>query len=377
MEAYDYLVVGAGFAGSVVAERLATQLAARVLLIDRRRHVGGNAFDRHNDDGILVHEFGPHIFHTNSEMVFRYLSRFTAWRPYEHRVRAHIDGRLVPMPVNLTTVNMIYGWQLTPADLARHFAGVAEPRTPIKSAEDAVVSRIGRDLYERLYLHYTRKQWGVHPGELHPTVTSRLPVRTCADDRYFTDRYQAMPRDGYTAMFTRMLAHPFIDVQLGTDYRDVHRSVRFRRLIFTGPVDEFFGCCFGQLAYRSLRFEHVTCREEWYQPVAVVNYPGQEAFTRITEFKHLTGQHHPYTTIAYEYPCDEGDPFYPVPSAISAARYEQYRQLTAELPGVWFAGRLGTYRYYNMDQVVGQALALFRRVASDRCTKCDPSRLPA
>jgi UDP-galactopyranose mutase len=373
---YDFLIVGAGFAGTVLAERLASQLDARVLLVDRRFHVAGNAYERVDAAGIVVHEYGPHIFHTNSETVFRYLSRFTRWRPYEHRVRASVNGRLVPMPVNLTTVNTIYGWRLTSSDLARHFATVAEPRAAVRNAEDAVVSRIGRDLYERLYRNYSRKQWGVDPSELHAAVTARLPVRTCTDDRYFTDRYQAMPAGGFTRLFERMLAHPRIDLQLGTDYRDVRRSARFRRVIFTGPIDEFFGWRFGRLAYRSLRFEHVTHRTESWQPVAVVNYPGGEAFTRVTEFKHLTAQRHSSTTIGYEYACDEGDPFYPVLSEASAARYAQYRAAAADTPGVHFVGRLGTYRYYNMDQVVAQALTTFRRLGLDRGPECDASSLP-
>lgn len=360
---FDYLIVGAGFAGATIAERLAAHADKRVLVCDRRPHIGGNAFDTYNPDGILIHQYGPHIFHTNSAEVFRYLSRFTDWRPYEHRVRAWVDGQLVPIPINLDTINQLYGTRFTALDLEAYFASVAEPRAAVKSSEDVIVSRVGRDLYEKFFKHYTRKQWGLDPSELDACVTARVPVRTNRDDRYFTDTYQAMPLHGYTRLFERMLHHPNIHVLLNSDYRDVKTLVKFKSLIFTGPVDEYFDYCHGRLPYRSLHFEWRTLDAPRAQAAPVVNYPNDHLYTRVTEFKQLTGQEHPKTALVYEFPRDEGDPYYPVPTAANAAQYAKYRALTEELPHVHFLGRLGTYKYYNMDQVVAQALTLYARLA--------------
>jgi UDP-galactopyranose mutase len=359
---FDYLVVGAGFAGAVVAERMARQFGKKVLVVDRRNHIGGNAYDHFNGDGVLVHRYGPHIFHTNSEQVFNYLSQFTSWRNYEHRVLASVDGKLVPVPINLTTVNELYGLKLTSDQLELFFASRAEPRSHIRTSEDVVVSKVGRDLYEKLFRNYTRKQWGKDPSELDAQVTARIPVRTNSDDRYFTDRYQAMPKLGYTRMFENMLDHPNITLELGCDYRDVIKDVTYRELIYSGPIDEFFHFRFGKLPYRSLRFQHETLPVELLQPVAVINYPNEHAYTRITEFKHLTGQAHPKTSIVYEFPASEGDPYYPVPTPEHAALYKRYAELAAATQGVHFVGRLGTYRYYNMDQVVAQALTLCKQL---------------
>ena len=359
---FDWLVVGAGFAGSVLAERLASQRNESVLIVDRRRHIGGNAYDRYDAAGLLVHQYGPHIFHTNSEPIFAYLSQFTGWRFYEHRVLASVDGQLLPIPINLDTVNRLYGLSLTSDELDAFFAARAEPAADIRTSEDVVVSRVGRDLYEKFFRGYTRKQWGLDPSELDKSVTARVPTRTDRDDRYFTDRFQLMPAEGYTRMFERMLSHPNIKILLQADYRQIRNSIPFRRLIYTGPIDEFFDFRFGKLPYRSLRFDHVTLDETWHQPVAVVNYPQDRAYTRVTEYKHLTGQEHPKTSLTYEFPQAEGDPYYPVPRAENQALYRKYEQLANVLSDVTFVGRLATYRYYNMDQVVGQALANFRRI---------------
>lgn len=359
---FDWLIVGAGFAGSVLAERLASQRDERVLLIDRRPHVGGNAYDRYDDAGVLMHQYGPHIFHTNSEAVFEYLSQFTRWRPYEHRVLAEVDGMLVPIPINLDTVNRLYGLNLDSDQLAQWFASRAEHRDEIKTSEDVVVSTVGRELYEKFFRGYTKKQWGVEPSELDKSVTARVPTRLNHDDRYFSDQFQFMPLHGYTRMFERMLDHPNISVMLQTDFEELRNEVFSRRLIFTGPIDEYFNFRFGKLPYRSLRFEHVTLDEARHQPVAVVNYPQTQAYTRVTEYKHLTGQEHPKTSLTYEFPTDEGDPYYPVPRAENAEIYKRYEKLAIAQQNVWFVGRLATYRYYNMDQVVGQALATFRRI---------------
>ena len=363
---FDFLIVGAGFAGSVLAERLASQLDKKVLVVDRRSHLAGNAYDHHDDAGVLVHKYGPHIFHTNSREVFDYLSRFTAWRPYQHRVRAWIDGQLVPMPINLDTINQLYGTSLTSFELEDFFASVAEPCAEIKTSEDVVVSRVGRELYEKFFKHYTRKQWGLDPSELDAAVTSRVPVRTNRDDRYFTDTYQSMPLRGYTRMFESMLCHPNIKLMLNTDYREIEQIFPYREMVYTGPIDEFFDLRFGKLPYRSLEFRSETRQEEWSQPVAVINYPNDNAYTRVTEFKHLTGQQHAMTSLVYEYPRAEGDPYYPVPRSENAELYKRYKALADQTPNTHFVGRLATYKYYNMDQVVAQALATFERMAGTR-----------
>ncbi|CAO3425622.1 UDP-galactopyranose mutase [Azospirillum endophyticum] len=361
---FDYLIVGAGFAGSVLAERLARGMGKRVLLIDRRPHIGGNAYDHHNDDGLLIHRYGPHIFHTNSAQVADYLSRFTKWRPYEHRVLARVGGQLVPIPINRTTVNRFYGLNLDEAAMEAFLRSKAEPVESVRTSEDVVVGAVGRELYETFFRGYTRKQWGLDPSELDKSVTARVPTRTNDDDRYFGDKFQMMPLQGYTRMFEAMLDHPGITIALNIDYRTVAHEVQHGRLIFTGPVDEYFDFRFGKLPYRSLRFQHETVAQEWFQPVGVVNYPSEAvAHTRITEYKHLTGQSHARTALTYEYPSVDGDPYYPVPKPENAALYRQYQALADATPNVHFVGRLATYRYYNMDQVVGQALALYNRLA--------------
>ncbi|MGE5368455.1 MAG: UDP-galactopyranose mutase [Chloroflexota bacterium] len=362
---FDWLVVGAGFAGSVLAERIASQRNERVLVIDKRPHVGGNAYDCYDKAGVLIHQYGPHIFHTNSDAIFSYLSKFTRWRPYEHRVLAAVDGMLVPIPINLTTVNRLFGLNLDSEGLAAWLAERAEPRPEIRTSEDVVVSVVGRELYEKFFKGYTTKQWGVDPSQLDKSVTARVPTRTNTDDRYFTDSYQYMPEQGYTRLFERMLAHPNIKVMLQTDFEEARKEVSFRRLIYTGPIDEFFDFRFGKLPYRSLQFKHATLDQSWLQPVAVVNYPQTQAYTRITEYKHLTGQRHEKTSVTYEFPTDAGDPYYPVPRAENMELYKKYERVALAQPDVWFVGRLATYRYYNMDQVVGQALATFRRICEE------------
>lgn len=359
---FDYLVAGAGFAGAVMAERLARRFNRKVLVVDKRPHVGGNAYDVKDASGILIHLYGPHIFHTNSEEVFTYLSQFTEWRPYEHRVLASVDGKLVPVPINLDTVCQLYGLDLTTEELEDFFAARAERRPVVKTSEDVVVGRVGRDLYEKMFRGYTRKQWGLDPSELDASVIARIPVRTNRDDRYFTDTYQAMPLNGYTRMFQNMLDHPNIRIELGCEYRDVAKRVNYKELIYTGPVDEFFRFRFGKLPYRSLSFQHETVNQAVFQPAAVVNYPNEHAWTRITEFKYLTGQTAPATSIVYEYPQAAGDPYYPIPRAANQELYARYKALADATARTYFVGRLATYKYYNMDQVVAQALTLCARM---------------
>jgi UDP-galactopyranose mutase len=363
---YDVMVVGAGFAGTVMAERLAAEAGKRVLVVDRRPHIAGNAYDRLDEAGVLIHQYGPHIFHTNSADVFDYLSRFTEWRAYEHRVLAAVGDKLLPMPINRTTLNLLYGLDLKgEEDAATFLASRAEPVQVIRTSEDVVISAIGRELYETFFQGYTRKQWGLDPSELDKSVTSRVPTRTSTDDRYFTDRFQAMPADGFTKMFERMLDHPNIDLLLGVDFCEAREAYPHRHLVFTGPIDEYFGYCYGKLPYRSLQFRHETVDVEQYQPVAVVNYPSQDVpHTRVTEYKHLTGQRCAQTSITYEIPSAEGDPYYPIPRPENQALFKRYEALALAQPDVSFVGRLATYRYYNMDQVVGQALAAYRRLAA-------------
>lgn len=352
----EILVVGAGFAGAVVARELA-DAGHRVLVIDRRGHIAGNAFDEHDAHGVLVHRYGPHIFHTNSERIFEWLSRFTDWRAYEHRVFSMVGGRPYPFPINRDTLNRLYGLDLDEAGAEDWFERVREPRDPVRTSEDVVLNSVGRDLYEKFFLNYTRKQWGLEPSQLKAGVAARIPVRTGTDDRYFTDRFQAMPRDGYTVMFRNMLDHPLIRVETGVDFESIRHGLRVRHLVYTGPIDAYFGYCHGRLPYRSLRFEHEhlpnTAR---FQPVGTVNYPNDHAYTRITEFRHLTGQEHTGTSIMREYPQAEGDPYYPVPSEENEVLFRRYEALALQEENVTFVGRLAQYRYYNMDQVVGAAL---------------------
>jgi UDP-galactopyranose mutase len=362
---FDYLVVGAGFAGSVLSERLASA-GKRVFLCDRRPHIAGNTYDFHNEAGILVHRYGPHIFHTNSDEIFAYLSRFTRWRSYEHRVLASVADRLLPIPINRTTLNRLYDLTLSTEEATAAFLnGKAEPVAEIRTSKDVVVSQVGTDLYRIFFEGYTRKQWGLDPSELDKSVTSRIPTRTSTDDRYFLDTYQAMPADGFTRLFENMLDHPNIHIELGVDHQQLVNEGIAPRTIFTGPIDAFFEHRFGPLPYRSLDFRHETLDVEQFQPAAVVNYPSEDVpFTRITEYKHLTGQTHPKTSISYEFARSDGEPYYPVPRPENQLLYKKYEELARKRDDVIFVGRLGTYKYYNMDQVVGQALATFRRLAN-------------
>ena len=364
-ERFDTLVIGAGFAGSVMAERLASQCGQRVLVVDRRPHIAGNAYDEH---GVLVHRYGPHLFHANATHIVDYLSQFTDWWPYEHRVIASVEGKLVPLPINRTTLNELYDLDLrTDEEVERFYAERAEPIEHIRTSEDVVVAKVGRDLYEKFFRGYTRKQWARDPSELHASVCGRIPTRTNTDDRYFGDSHQAMPADGYTAMFARMLDHPNIEIRLGTEWEDVRAEVEYGHVVFTGPIDEFFDHCFGKLPYRSLGWDlrtEPTPDGGTIQPVASINYPSEDVpYTRITEFRHLTGQgRHSHSTLAVEYPRSEGDPYYPIPSDDARALYQRYAGLAAERPDVTFVGRLARYQYLNMDQVVGQTLSAFEKL---------------
>ncbi len=364
---FDYLIVGAGFAGTVLAERLASQLGRRCLVVDRRDHIAGNAYDSHDRAGVLLHRYGPHYFRTNSERIRAYLGQFTEWVPTEYRVLSWTDGRYWPFPINLNTFEQLLGRPSGPDEMRDTLEKWRVPIETPRNSEEVIVSQVGWALYEKFFRNYTRKQWRRDPSELDASVCGRIPIRTNRDDRYVSDRFQEMPRDGYTAMFARMLAHPNIEVRLGTDFRDVRAQVPHQYLIYTGPVDEYFDRCHGALPYRSLRFEPETLEQEWFQPAVQVNYPNDHAYTRILEVKHITGQTLPVTTIVREYPEDYGpgrEPYYPLPAPDARALYQKYATMAEAESNVSFVGRMATYRYYNMDQVVGMALTEFERLKS-------------
>jgi len=360
---YDYLIVGAGFSGSVLAERLASQLNKKVLLVEKRHHIGGNAYDEYDENGILVHRYGPHIFHTNSKLVFDYLSNFTEWIKYEHEVLAKLGQEYYPIPINRITINKLYGFNFSTDDeVIKYFEKVHEKRYPINNSEDIIINQVGYDLFEKFFKYYTMKQWNMEPKELSPTVCGRIPVRTNDDCRYFTDRYQFMPKNGYTVMFQKMLNHPNIEIVLNTDYKKIINDVKFYKLIYTGPIDYFFDYKFGKLPYRSIRFEFENHNVEKYQEAAVINHVDKSNnYTRVTEYKYLTGQQSKSTTISREYAELEGEPYYPVPNSDNQKIYNEYKKETDSLKNILFCGRLGEYKYYNMDQVVANILLLFGR----------------
>ena len=372
----DWLVVGAGLTGATLAERIATQRGERVLVVDARDHIGGNVFDGPDAHGVVVHRYGPHAFHTNSERVWAYLSRFTAWHPYEHRVRADLGGDigLVPVPFNRTALDACFGPD-APRLAARLRARVGDatdhvPVLRLLGAPDPDVRRVAEFVYERVFLGYTVKQWGRRPEDLDASVTARVPIRLSDDDRYFQDRFQATPVDGFAAMVARMLDHPNIEVRTGCASDEIDASERPARVVYTGPLDAYFGHALGVLPYRSLRFTwaHVA-GPALVQPVAQINHPDLPDVTRATEYRHMTGQQAAGTTISWETPeayvPGANEPFYPIPHADHQALYDRYAALAAsEAPDVIFAGRLADYRYYNMDQAVARALTVFdRRIA--------------
>lgn len=362
----DLLVCGAGPVGCVVAERAARALGWRVLVVDRRRHVAGNCHDSRHPSGVLVHNYGPHYFRAGDPRVVRYLSRFTDWRPATYEVRSLVGGRLLPFPINLTTLEQFFGRALTPESGERLLARLREPFAEPRSSEELTLSRVGRRLYEAFYKGYTLKQWGRPASELAPHVCGRVPVRLDRDVRYVDAPFQAMPKDGFTALFARMLRHRNVRVLLDCDFREVRSLVRPRRAtVYTGPIDEYFDRRLGELPYRSLRFDCVPYAAERVQPCVQINYPNDFRFTRSVEIKHVTGQRHPHTVVSYETPRAAGEPYYPVPTAASAALYERYRALAeaeTRLRGVYFCGRLAQYRYFNTDEVIGEALQCFQQI---------------
>ncbi|GAA5483628.1 UDP-galactopyranose/dTDP-fucopyranose mutase family protein [Haloferula sargassicola] len=371
--AIDFLIVGAGFAGLVAAERL-SRAGFRCVVVDRRGHIAGNAYDAIDDAGVLVHPYGPHYFRTNSPRIVDYLSQFTGWHPVDYRVKSFTRGRYWSFPINLATFEQLIGREATSAEFEAWLAEHREPVETPANSEEVIVSQVGRELYELFFEGYTIKQWNRHPRDLDASVCGRLPIRTDRDDRYLKESFQALPAEGYTRMFERMIAaSPGLEVELGTDFREAGGRWQWRHLVFTGPIDEYYGRRFGALPYRTLRFEHesftadelaarrgISGKDGHWQPEMQVNYPDPEVpFTRIVEIKHATGQDIDASTIVREYPKDwtpDDEPYYPVPAPDAAAAYARYAELAATEENVSFIGRLGTYRYYNMDQVTAMAL---------------------
>lgn len=357
---YDYLIVGAGFAGSVLAERIANILNKKVLLVEKRNHIGGNAFDEFDEHGILIHRYGPHIFHTNSKRVFDYLSQFTDWNHYEHKVLANLNGELYPLPVNRITINKFYNLNLkTEKDVQNFLEKIREKRHPVLNSEDVIINKVGYEIFEKFFKTYTKKQWHLEPKELSPLVCGRIPVLFNDDCRIFPDKYQFMPKDGYTKMFQNMLSNENINIVLNKDYKEIISGINFEKIIYTGPVDYFFDYKFGRLPYRSIRFKFENYPVEKYQEAAQINFVGDEEFTRVVEYKQMTFQKSKSTTLSREFPVKEGEPYYPVPTEKNRELYMKYKAEAKKLKNVIFCGRLAEYQYYNMDQVVAGSLKVF------------------
>lgn len=353
----DNIIVGAGISGIVLARRIAEEIDEKVLLLDRRFHIGGYCYDCYDDYGILIHKYGPHIFRTDDKEVWNYMSRFTQWIDYQHKVLAYVCGKLYPMPINLDTINGVLGANYNSEDVLDYFKSVSIDHKDINNVENVITSQVGKYFYEIFFKNYTEKQWGENPARLPKEIVSRIPIRNNRDDRYFTVKYQAMPKYGYTKMFERMLDHPNIKVLLNTDYKEIRDLIKYKKLYYSGSIDEFYNYRFGELPYRCVSFEFENLPKEHYQDVAVVNYPNDYDYTRITEFKHLTGQQSCSTTIAREYSSDKGDRSYPIPKKENIEIYNQYQELSKSNE-VTFIGRLGKYKYYSMDQTIKDMLSL-------------------
>lgn len=356
---FKYVIVGAGLAGLTMAERIANVLDEKVLIIEKRNHIGGNVYDSYNEDGILIHNYGPHIFHTNSRSVYQYLSNFTEWNDFWHRVLTYVDGNLVPMPITVETINALYNLNLDCSQVEEFLKNQAVEIDEIKTSKDVALSKVGPDIYAKIFENYTKKQWGIDPAELDTSVISRIPIRLNRDTRYFADRYQGMPKHGYTKMCEKMAANKNIKIMLNTDYKEVINDISYEKLIYTGPTDYFYDYKYGKLSYRSIHFKMETYDRESFQEAPVVNYPNDYDYTRITEFKKLTWQEHRKTTICKEFPCAEGEPYYPFPTKECKAQFALYEEEMRKESNVIFLGRLAEYKYYNMDAVVKRALDVF------------------
>ncbi|MBR1396487.1 MAG: UDP-galactopyranose mutase [Selenomonadaceae bacterium] len=375
---FDVIIVGAGFAGSVLAERLASQKNKSVLVIERRNHIGGNCFDERDDNGILIHKYGPHLFHTDDEEVWKYLSQFTDWHVYHHHVLAMIDGQIVPLPFNLNTLHKLFPTplanKLETALLNRYDYNTKVPILKLKQSTDKDLRYLADYVYEKIFLHYTEKQWNLSPENIEGAVTARVPVFVGRDDRYFNDRFQAVPTKGYTAIFKNMLNHKNIKLMLNTKFSDVMKiddgKILFLdqpfngQVIYTGQLDDLFDEKFGALPYRSVEMKFETVATDNYQPAATVNYPNNYDFTRITEFKKIHPSNSAVTTILKEYPQDyergKNTPYYPIFTDENKSRYEQYAAEVNKISNLTAVGRLAEYRYYDMDDIVKRALDVFK-----------------
>lgn len=354
---FDYVIVGAGIAGAVTARRLVEERNESVLVIDKNSFVGGFCFDYRNQDGIIIHKYGPHIFRTNNERVWSFLSRFTEWYDYQHKVKAYVGGKLYTMPINLDTINEFLNEKYTAETLEQYFDRQSKKFAEITNVKEVVESQIGSLFYNNFFKNYTEKQWGSKPEELPPEIVSRVPIRSNRDDRYFTDKYQGIPLNGYTAMIKNVLDHRNIKIMLNTTFEDIRSQISYDKLYYSGSIDEFYGYKLGKLPYRCVKFKTERYEKEWYQPVAVINYPNDYDYTRITEFKHFLPYHTNATVIAKEFPSWHGDISYPIPTKQNINKYKEYLELNKE-DNVAFIGRLGEYQYYSMDQIVDKILGL-------------------
>ena len=360
MNDYDFLIVGAGFSGAVLAERL-NSIGKKVLVIEKRNHLGGNSYDYYDEHRVLVHKYGPHYFRTNDEGVFNYLSKFTKWRAYEYRIRTCVNGILYPIPINRDTLNKFFEVNLKSDQEAKDFLNSKKiPINNPKNAEEQVLSTLGKEIYESFFKNYTIKQWDTDPKSLHPSVTGRIPFRYNTDDKYFNDKIQAMPANGYYKLFENLLKG--IELRFNTDYFDIRNEISYTNLIYTGPIDLFFNYKYGKLPYRSLKFSHENYSQEFYQDWVQINYPNNFDYTRIVEIKHATGQKCNNTTIVKEFPSNIGEPFYPIPNNENINLYLKYKKEADKLKNTFFIGRLATYQYLNMDEIVGEALDLFESI---------------
>ncbi|WP_300460987.1 UDP-galactopyranose mutase [Desulfobacula sp.] len=362
MKSFDVLIIGAGITGITAASILAREKNLRVLIDEKRTHIGGNCYDCINKDGLLIHLYGPHIFHTQHKSVWDYLSQFTNWIDYIHHVKAFVDKKHISFPININTFEQLFNKTFTRNDVISYLEKEKIDLLKIENAEDMVISRMGKTIYNKFFKNYTRKQWGMDARQLAPEITARIPIRFNRDDTFFTDPYQGIPENGYTAMFKRMLDHPNIKLITGKTFQDIQKTINFKALIFTGPIDEFFNYQNGALPYRGIHFDFKTYDQEYYLPVAVVNYPNDHEYTRATEFKHMTQQKHPKTSLCYEYPADSGSdqvsplPSYPILTPESICRYKAYQDAAHQLTDTLFMGRLGKFQYLNMDICVKQVM---------------------
>jgi len=367
MKKNKIFIIGAGITGITLAERFASK-GNEVLIIEKRDHIGGNCYDFKNKDGILIHKYGPHIFHTDYKDVWDYISQFTDWFYYQHKVLGLIDGRLAPIPFNLNTLYELFPLkfaQKLEEKLINKFGYNKKiPILDLKKTKDKDLKFLADFVYEKIFLHYTEKQWSLKPEEIDASVTARVPVVISRDDRYFQNKYQGMPKEGYVKMFEKMLQNENIEVQLNTDYKKLKNKIKYNFLFYTSPIDEFFNYKYGRLDYRCLKLDFQTFNQESYQPSAVVNYPNNYDFTRIIEFKKLTQQNHRKTTIGIEYPGNEGFMAYPVLDEKNKKLFQKYLKEAEKLKkqNIYFVGRLAEYKYYNMDEAVKSSLDLFNKI---------------